>query len=158
MNGLCRDDFFYRAINDYGLKHVTIRKTTYGKPYFKNYPNVFFNLSHSGDAIGIVFYHREIGLDIQKTTQISERMGYRCLSESEIEFIKHSKNKDMDFTKIWTMKEAYIKFSGASILTDLSMIDVTSKKYAYVKLFGDYAISIFIEEEGEMPEICLKYI
>lgn len=157
-NGLCRDEFFYKAINNLGLKQAIIEKNIYGKPFFKNYPNMFFSLSHSREMIGIVFYNQEIGLDIQKITKASENMIKRCLCKSEIKLINLSKNKDKDFIKIWTMKEAYIKFCGLSILTDLSKINVISKNYVYSEILGDYAISMFIEEKGDMPEICLKYI
>lgn len=156
--GLYRDVFFKKATTMFGLKQVIIEKNVHGKPFFKNYPNTYFNLSHSGKMIGIVFYSREIGLDIQKITKTSTHMIRRCLSQNEKKIINTSKNKDKDFIRIWTMKEAYIKFCGLSILTDLSKINVFSKKYAYSKILGNYAVSIFVEEKGDMPEICLEYI
>lgn len=156
--GLCRDIFFNKSTTMFGLKQVIIEKNIHGKPFFKNYPNIFFNVSHSREMIGIVFYNSEIGLDIQKITKVSEYMMSRCLSQNEKKLIDFSKNKYEEFIKIWTMKEAYIKYCGLSILTDLSKIDVINKNYVYSEILGDYAISIFVEEKGDMPEICLKYI
>ena len=83
----------------------------------------------------------------------------RCLSLKEQECINDTDfDKDTWFTYIWTRKEAYIKYLGKSILTDLSVINVLDMDYIYSDFIEEYCLSIYIKKERKKPEVCLMYI
>lgn len=93
-----------------------------GKPFLKDYPGVFFNLSHSGNLVVLAISEEEIGIDVQENRGIQERMIKRFFHQEENKLFE----KDLDanvkealFYKIWTGKEAYIKYTGLGMKQDL---------------------------------------
>ena len=93
---------------------------SYGKPYFIKEPQLFFNLSHSGNYIGIAFSDNEMGLDIECIKQ-RKNFGALCekvLSESEIKFLEALSDTDKLnlFTLLWTAREALLKDSGLGLV------------------------------------------
>ena len=157
-NYLNRDNFFREILKLMEIKEYNVIKNKYGKPYFEK-ENIYFNLSHSKEYIAAAFYKKEIGIDIQDIKPVSERMYRRCLSFKEQECINDTDfDKDTWFTYIWTRKEAYIKYLGKSILTDLSVINVLDMDYIYSDFIEEYCLSIYIKKERKKPEVCLMYI
>jgi Phosphopantetheinyl transferase len=91
------------------------------KPYFKDYPNIRFSMSHSGDLVVLAMADTEVGIDIE---QIAER---DYLPIVERHFFEDEKKEITDlesFLKIWTKKEALLKLTAAG-LGGLSSADVT---------------------------------
>ena len=73
---------------------------------------------------------------------------------NEYEHLKNSGNLDIDFFKIWTMKESYIKMLGTGLYTSLSSFDIfkPSNKYKYYNtLYGEYSISVCYQEKDIQP-------
>ena len=52
----------------------------------------------------------------------------RVCSEEEKNAILASSNREKAFAQLWAKKEAYIKFKGGSVLTDLKKIDEKIKE------------------------------
>lgn len=87
-----------------------------GKPYLKN-DNIYFNISHSKDLIAIIIDNKECGIDIEYIDyeRKIDKLIPRVLSP--IEQLKFNKAVDKYeyFYKIWTIKEAYLKYIGTGI-------------------------------------------
>ncbi len=99
-------EFLSRILRDfYGISTPKITKNSYGKPYFIDF-SLFFSISHSENITAIALSKREIGLDIQKKRAKTPKRVTQRLSVAE---------KQEDFYRIWTTKEAYIKYCGKSI-------------------------------------------
>ena len=102
----------YGMRQEYGMEKIPdFQKTTSGKPFFlgKNMP--FFNLSHSGNFVGCALHEEEIGLDLQKLTPAKPALVRRvCTNEEQI-----SVKSDLDFCRIWAMKESAVKLTGEGI-------------------------------------------
>lgn len=90
------------------------------KPYFKDYPDIRFSLSHSGDVIVLAMGKTEVGVDIE---QVKPRdylsIANRHFSAAEVAQI----NSLEDFLSLWTKKEAYLKLTGEG-LSGLSNAEV----------------------------------
>ena len=56
-----------------------------------------------------------IGVDIEKLRSYDEKLAERFFSKEEQEYLKHTDEKDENFTRIWTSKEAYGKFTGVGM-------------------------------------------
>ena len=69
-----------------------------GKPYFPEYPHIYFNLSHSCGAAVCALHHLPIGVDVE-----SMRPAPKRLAEGR---------SDLDFFRWWTGREATIKRRG----------------------------------------------
>ena len=84
---------------------------THGKPYKEAPP--FFNLSHSGDKIGIFSDDDgEVGFDIQQIRTCNVKLAERIFPEKEIEI-----SCAADFARFWTMKESAAKLTGEGIIS-----------------------------------------
>lgn len=148
----------------YGLKEAGIKKEDidfiYGnneKPYLKE-EAVFFNISHADDKIICCISERECGADIEKIKPLKDDLMKRVCSIDEINMIICADNKEAAFTRLWTVKESYIKFKGASIGMDLKKIDSLMKdEDVYVQSFEykEYMISVCSAAKTEIEQ---KYI
>lgn len=91
------------------------------KPYFEDYPNVRFSLSHSDNYAVLAMGETEIGCDIEKIRDINFRaIANRWFSDGEIEA---TQTLD-DYFSIWTKKEAVLKYT-ADGLSGIKKFDVT---------------------------------
>lgn len=107
-------------------QRVTVRDN--GKPYIKN-SKVHFNLSHSGDYVILMIADAECGIDLQKQVNDQERLAKRVLHEEEY---THYAAMPDDMCKgellswYWSVKEAYLKYTGDGIryaMSELNMSD-----------------------------------
>ena len=107
-----------------GVKNSELKFTfnSYGKPYYYITPP-YFNISHSGDYVVVVFYLEEIGIDIEKQLKIDMRFAYRFFTEKEVVYI-NQENEFMRFYEIWTRKEAYLKARGIGLTIPLNSFEV----------------------------------
>ena len=79
----------------------------HGKPYLEQGP--FFSVSHSRRYSVLAVSENEVGVDIEMHEGINEQIAKRCFTEEEQEFaLKSTEN----FQRIWTAKEAVLKFLG----------------------------------------------
>lgn len=116
-----------------------------GKPYVVNL-NVEFNISHSGDIVVCAVDDKPIGIDIEKIRPIDLSISYKFCNNDELNYIFDttiSKEEALiRFFKIWTYKEAYFKFFGASI-TDFKSIDYfNTDKNKIVIAYNEYIIHL----------------
>lgn len=111
-----------------------------GKPFIKN---KHFSISHSNNFLVVATAKNEIGVDVQKVVEYKENLAKHICNQKEYNKIKNSKNKSLEFTKLWTKKESYIKCKGQTIFCDLKNVLNFNKdcyfKFYYVK---DYVICV----------------
>ena len=95
-----------------------------GKPYFahmqeQGYVQLYFNLSHSGDYVICALSDVPVGVDIQKTDVVREKVRQRFFSEEEKQRLEDCGQdeslRQMIFSGIWAQKEARAKLTGRGI-------------------------------------------
>lgn len=100
------------------VSHAAMTCNPYGKPSFLHLP-FSFNLSHTkGLCASIIAAGEpgwEVGIDVETIRPYKEKVAKRVCSDEEMEYICHSDSKDKAFTKLWTLKEAYIKAIGTGL-------------------------------------------
>lgn len=90
-----------------------IQRTYSGKPYFVKYPGFRFNLSHSGGyALCLFSDEGEVGVDVELIRPHRAGLPEFVMSSEELAAFDGTWE---DFTRIWTIKEAYVKYLGCSI-------------------------------------------
>ncbi len=88
----------------------------HGKPFFRDYPNICFNLSHCQTAAMCVVADKSVGCDIETLNRkISNGVLARCFNKDEAEAVRNSENPQVEFAKLWTQKEAVGKCIGNGI-------------------------------------------
>lgn len=93
-----------------------------GKPYLKDYPDVHFSLSHSGNVAVLAVSDDEVGIDVQEFRGFYEKIAKRFYHENEnkmLEAVSDPVKREILFYKIWTCKEGYIKYTGKGMGQDL---------------------------------------
>lgn len=115
-----------RGLEEFGLieKDLVIKTNDFGKPYFKDYPNIKFNLSHSIDTSICVISSKEVGCDIEKIRKYNEKIINKCFSKEEKEFIEKSSNIDDAYTRIWTLKESFFKAIGSGLNFNMNEVSI----------------------------------
>lgn len=87
----------------------------YGKPCLPDHPGLFFNLSHSGDAVAIVVsLSQTVGVDIEKLRELDElaTLARFTFGEPEARNIIGRNNALELFFGAWIKKEALLKAIG----------------------------------------------
>ena len=101
----------------------------YDKPYVQNM-DVSFNISHSNDKVMCVFSPSlvDLGCDVEKDKKDGSKIAERFFTEEEFLYLRNVEEEDERktlFTRLWTMKESFIKAVGEGLslpLNDFSLI------------------------------------
>lgn len=141
---------FQKALKAWGLDPMMekIGYHRYGKPYLIDHPDIHFNISHSVDMAICVISDKEIGCDIEKIRKYDSDVALRCFSEKEMRYIEESKDKDFAFTRIWAMKESFLKAIGTGLRDDMNEVSVISEdgKIRIEESISDKEWNVFIED------------
>lgn len=111
----------------------------YGKPSLIGFEEqIGFNVSHSGDWVALVVStSKHVGVDIEELQKVDLQIAHRFFTEEEyisIINIVEEKYRSLQFLKIWTAKESYIKAIGKGLSIPLdSFSTITDKEMARVK-------------------------
>ncbi len=110
-----------------------LKEGEHGKPYLSDADDFHFSISHAGEYVVLVTDDQPIGIDVEKV-QIRESVARRFYSKREQEEIRVMQKADekqgggnraaIAFTKVWTGKEAYLKYTGNGITNALAEIEV----------------------------------
>jgi len=99
-----------------------------GKPYFPDFYDFKFNITHGGSIIAVAFCNNyEVGIDVEATDRkvnlmIAER--YFTQSESEFLEIMPEQQRSHTFLRLWTIKEAYLKMTGDGLSKPLNSFEI----------------------------------
>lgn len=142
---LCAYGLLERILRErYGwtrLPDVALTET--GKPYFPEYPQVCFNLSHTEGAAAAVVAEEAVGVDVEKVRPVSQRMLTRFKVDSPEAFFH-----------CWVRQEACGKRSGKGILPVLrEKVPPEEGTYLSLALFVGYAAGLAGPESDMPPEV-----
>ncbi len=94
----------------------------HGKPFLMHHPEIHFNLSHCREAVACVVSESEVGIDVESRGRYKEHVARKMLSREEMNHVVHSKDPDLTFTRLWTMKEAIVKLTGEGVSMDMKNV------------------------------------
>ena len=126
-----------------------------GKPSFKNFKNFYFNISHTDDAFAVFISKSEVGVDIERKKDINFKITNKFFSKKEKIIFDNSKNKTDAFFRIWTQKEAYIKYLGFGFSKTFLESDVCSKKIKTFKKNNLYVSVYNGKNEKDLKFSCV---
>lgn len=104
----------------------------YGKPFLTDFPKIHFNLSHCARAVICTIGNAPVGCDVEVIPREPDQdvLDY-CFSAQEKEKIRLSAHPSIEFTRLWTQKEALLKMHGTGLTDDLPQL-LTSKLATHV--------------------------
>lgn len=93
----------------------------YGKP---EVDGLCFNLSHSHGMAVCAVGSAAVGCDIERIAPVRERVVRRAFSPAEQAHLARfsGPDRDREFTRLWTMKESYLKMTGEGLRLPLDQI------------------------------------
>lgn len=125
--------------------NVEYNYNEFKKPFCRQDPNLYFNMSHSNNYIFYVFsYNCKSGIDIECIKNISKIESLFSLIASPQEALVFEKQNEIDktyfFYKTWTIKEAFLKALGIGLTHPLSDIETTiipKKRFKVIRFDGN---------------------
>lgn len=121
----------------YGLSTSDIIYNEYGKPYLKN-NEICFNISHSGDYVVCAVSKNEIGVDIQEIRKVNDLIVQKKYTEEEQKYV----TDDVTFTKVWTLKESYVKAIGKGLYQKVEEVETINSNQ--LSKIGDFQFQSMI--------------
>lgn len=123
------------------------------KPYLKtdgilNSVSIDFSFSHTRHAVLLgITEQGKIGVDIEKLKETSLDIMDHVFHPQEIAYVKEApiSKQFLHFFEIWTKKEAYTKYLGTGLVTDLVSINTLAnpiKNLLCTWKEGDYICSV----------------
>lgn len=89
----------------------------HGAPYLAVGP--YFSISHCKQGIAVAVSDTPIGIDIETIRPFNEGVMRKTMNSEEQTHILSSLNPEIEFIRLWTQKEAYVKMQGTGIIADM---------------------------------------
>jgi 4'-phosphopantetheinyl transferase len=126
----------------------------HGKPSLIDHPNIQFNLSHCSCGVVCALSHEPVGIDIQTIDEYNAILIPTVMSTEEQQLIACHHSPDVVFTRLWTCKESYLKYTGSGINCSLKKL---SFPQASNHMFYEYGCCFTISEySGMVITLCEK--
>jgi 4'-phosphopantetheinyl transferase len=117
-----------------------------GKPFFFFFFELKFNITHGGNLIAVAFCNdREVGIDVEANDRkVNLMIAERYFTPVEVKFLQKTlpQQRLHAFLRLWTIKEAYLKMTGAGLLRPLDSFEIQH---------GNEKIIIY---ENQTPQDC----
>lgn len=122
-----------------------IRLTSLGKPYFPDFPEVHFNLSHTTGAVLVALSGEPVGVDIEHIRPVSKR-AMRRLADVTTE---------RAFFQSWVRREARAKRSGAGVGTMLASETPLQpgERFYFLDPFPGYVAGVATRDGGPPGQV-----
>lgn len=139
------------ALRTYGLEErmMEYELGQHGKPYFRDYPELHFSLSHSGDYALCTMGPQVNGNDIERVRGGRERVAQRFFAKEEAAWIEEAalpEEREERLFRIWTMKESFLKVTGLGMSLPLQDFAVITEDGTGHVRHNINNISYFIKE------------
>lgn len=118
-----------RALREeYGITEIPeFVYNEFGKPSLPNLP-VHFSISHCKDAVACAVSDHNIGIDVESIVPYNPDVARRVCTADELKMLGQSSNKDVEFIKLWTAKEAISKYEGMGLSLPFAEIEADNYK------------------------------
>ncbi len=133
-------------LDEYNIKDYKLVYNENGKPTLMD-KKVHFNLSSSENISALVTGRVEVGICIKHYFYDSEIEDI-CFNQKEKEIVRASRKKEEVFTRIYTLKIAYIKMLGLNKDYPLIDIDTTQLKNWQTRSNKDYIASVLYNKQN----------
>lgn len=138
---------------DVASGELAFAQDRYGKPYLIGYPEIHFNLSHSGRWCVCAVSNFPVGVDVEQLRPMDLGWTDRLLSMKEREDLRARDDADQlwRFYELWTRKESYAKAMGRGLTPELLTASVTEDDAATL---APYRIRSSRLDESHPAAVC----
>ena len=117
----------------------------YGKPAFRDYPDLQFNISHTRGAILVGLHDQPIGVDIERIRPVSERTMQRIAGAAT----------KQEFFESWVRRESRSKWNGAGLgsLMERESPAMKDERIVYLETFPNYVACICTHSDAPVSPV-----
>lgn len=143
---LCAYTMLHLALRKrYGWRQIPeLTLSSMGKPRFSEYPEVHFNISHTGGAVLVGISDEPVGVDIERIRPVSERAMRRIAGVAS----------EKAFFQSWVRREACAKRAGTGIgalMGETSLRD--GEQFSFVDTFEGYVAGVAAGSRSEIGNV-----
>lgn len=156
--------FEYALMKEYDieLSECTIQRNRFGKPSLKEYPGIYFSISHCKSLAVCILSDAEVGIDAEIVGRTCrENVWRRMLSDAEYEQLLSMANdeRDREFLRYWTLKESYGKAIGTGLSYDYKAVTFATEGAFVTSNVPDYKFlqtTVKNEDKEIIVSVCRK--
>ncbi len=100
---------------EYGIEEYVLTENSHGKPFLESHPEVKFNLSHCKGLAVCALSDSTVGADCEPVRKLRPGVVRRVCAQAETEELLIAVDKDLHFTRLWTLKECFVKAVGRGV-------------------------------------------
>ena len=135
-----------------------------GKPYLADDPDTYFSITHSDKWVFLAVADGEIGIDAQAPRKVCPRLAARSTTPEELAWVKE--DTEPHFTRLWTMKEAYLKYTGAGLTVPIREVTISvppidghdKQNDCYWSLLFYEGIPLSVCSKNAIGNVCIESI
>ena len=107
----------------------------HGKPSIVGHSELHFSLSHCKEAAVCVLSRHPIGIDVESIGRYRETVAHYAMSDAEVARIEQAEHPDVEFVRLWTMKESLLKLTGEGINDHMKYVlkDISERSFTTVE-------------------------
>lgn len=135
-----------------------------GKPYLADNPDTYFSITHSDKWVFLAVSDSEVGIDAQAPRKVCPRLAARSTTAEELAWVKL--DTEPHFTRLWTMKEAYLKFTGTGLTVPIREVTISvppadgydEQNHCYWSLLSYEGIPLSVCSKNAIGNVCIESI
>ena len=128
-----------------------------GKPYIEG-DSVFFSISHCDGVAVCALSDAPTGVDCESIRNASTAVMKRCYGAGESRHVLNSADSDTAFSRLWTLKESYVKMTGGGIASDLKTkcFDIENGRTLFESGAVFYHYGCAFNDDDYFISVCIK--
>lgn len=129
-----------------------------GKPFLREHPQLHFNLSHCRGLAVCLLSDTVCGVDCESIRRCKPRIAERVCNAQERALLEQAEDADFLFTRLWTLKEAYVKAIGVGISYPLCEAGFSFEDDRILTNRSDASFMQFLLPEHIVSVCCMRHM
>jgi 4'-phosphopantetheinyl transferase len=129
----------------------------WGKPSLKDFPHIYYNISHCRGLVACVLSDTPVGVDVESIQAIRPLTAKRVCGDDELDMIHHANQPERMFFRLWTLKESCAKAMGVGLSYPLKQMTFHVNG-DHIKCVSqpDYRFLLFEDSHDFIMTVCYK--
>ena len=140
------------VLSERSASEISTYKDGHGKVCIRNHNELYICISYTESLQPLQYQRVEVGIDIE--------LGRTLALKSTLKYLRDKPSftdepvSETDFLKIWTLKEAYYKFSNKNMLPNLNKeLDLSNVSHSTFVLDNKYIFSVITRSDSHTINI-----
>lgn len=141
---------YYATKFNVSIQEIDFEYNEHDKPFLKNDPSAFFNISHSGVYVVAAFSDKPVGVDVEIMKKDRRNIAKRYFTSLEIEDMNKAGSEEAQikyFYQLWTLKESYMKAIGDGLTMSLSSFSFAKNANGFYLSKSQYGAEWFFHSQ-----------